>query len=93
MHNGNKADLSCTYKLNLLLLLLLLVVIMKRRPPALGDSGRFIQSLSVQKLTNSSDVSYKITASPYNCAFDFPLLEIGFLQVCVSQDICFWLAI
>ncbi|XP_053468790.1 PKHD1 like 1, tandem duplicate 1 [Ictalurus furcatus] len=56
------------------------VVIMKRRPPALADSGRFIQSLSVQKLTNSSDVSYKITASPYRCAFDFPLLEIGFLQ-------------
>ncbi|MCJ8746157.1 hypothetical protein PDJAM_G00138700 [Pangasius djambal] len=56
------------------------VAIMKRRPPALADSGHFIERLSVQKLTNSSDVSYEITASPYNCAFDFPLLEIGFLQ-------------
>lgn len=61
--------------------LFLLVALMERRPPALADSGKIIERLSVQKLTNSSDVSYVITASPYNCAFDFPLLEIGFLKV------------
>ncbi|XP_053349466.1 PKHD1 like 1, tandem duplicate 1 [Clarias gariepinus] len=62
-------------------------VIMKRRPPALSDSGRFLKRFSVQKLINSSDVSYKITASPYNCAFDFPLLQIGFLQeIYTSKD-------
>ncbi|KAI5610608.1 fibrocystin-L isoform X1, partial [Silurus asotus] len=54
--------------------------LLKRKPPALADSGQFIQSLLVQKLTNSSDVTYKITTSPFNCASDFPLIEIGFLQ-------------
>ncbi|KAF5901267.1 fibrocystin-L isoform X1, partial [Clarias magur] len=63
-------------------------VITKRRPPALSDSGRFIKRFSVQKLTNSSDVSYKITVSSYNCAFDFPLLQIGFLQeIYDSEDL------
>ncbi|KAI5091821.1 fibrocystin-L precursor, partial [Silurus meridionalis] len=63
------------------------VALLKRKPPALADSGQFIQSLSVQKLTNSSDVTYKITTSPFNCASDFPLIEIGFLQKkTTSQD-------
>ncbi|KAI4871505.1 hypothetical protein NFI96_027165, partial [Prochilodus magdalenae] len=55
-------------------------VIQRRRPPALADSGKFFHRISVQKLRNTSYVSYEITASPYNCASDFPLIEIGFLQ-------------
>ncbi|XP_062842250.1 fibrocystin-L-like [Trichomycterus rosablanca] len=57
------------------------VAIAGRRPPALADSGRFIERLSVQKLSNASYFSYEISASPYNCAFNIPLIEVGFLQV------------
>uniref|UniRef100_A0AAR2IPV4 Polycystic kidney and hepatic disease 1 (autosomal recessive)-like 1 n=1 Tax=Pygocentrus nattereri TaxID=42514 RepID=A0AAR2IPV4_PYGNA len=52
-----------------------------RRPPALANSGHFFQRISVHKLSNASHVSYEITASPYNCAFGVPLMEVGFLQV------------
>ncbi|KAG7317211.1 hypothetical protein KOW79_019509 [Hemibagrus wyckioides] len=63
------------------------VAVMKRRRPALADSGYFIERLSVEKLANTSDITYKITVSPYNCAFNFPLLEIGFMQtISTSQD-------
>ncbi|KAK2836335.1 hypothetical protein Q7C36_014204 [Tachysurus vachellii] len=63
------------------------VAIMKRRRPALANSGHFIERLSVEKLTNSSALTYKITVSPFNCAFDFPLLEIGFMQkIRTSKD-------
>ncbi|KAK3532561.1 hypothetical protein QTP86_024146, partial [Hemibagrus guttatus] len=63
------------------------VAVMKRRRPALADSGHFIERLTVEKLTNTSDIIYMITVSPYNCAFDFPLLDIGFMQkTSTSQD-------
>uniref|UniRef100_A0A4W4EJY7 Polycystic kidney and hepatic disease 1 (autosomal recessive)-like 1 n=1 Tax=Electrophorus electricus TaxID=8005 RepID=A0A4W4EJY7_ELEEL len=57
------------------------VVTMERRPPALADSGHFFQWLSVQKLGGAPRVEYEITVSGFHCASDFPLMEIGFLQV------------
>ncbi|KAL7883851.1 hypothetical protein SRHO_G00015090 [Serrasalmus rhombeus] len=54
--------------------------IQRRRSPALASSGLFLQQISVQKMRNTSLISYQITASPYNCAFDFPLMAVGFLQ-------------
>ncbi|KAI7798957.1 putative fibrocystin-L, partial [Triplophysa rosa] len=56
------------------------VIMLGRRPPALASSGRFFSSFSVRKQATASQVSYEITASPYNCGFGIPLLEIGFLQ-------------
>ncbi|KAA0710214.1 Fibrocystin-L Polycystic kidney and hepatic disease 1-like protein 1 [Triplophysa tibetana] len=56
------------------------VIMQGRRPPALASSGHFFSSFSVRKQANAARVSYEITASPYNCAFGIPLLEIGFLQ-------------
>ncbi|XP_036421459.1 fibrocystin-L-like [Colossoma macropomum] len=52
----------------------------RRKPPALANSGHFFHRISVHKLSNTSHVSYEITASPYNCAFGVPLMEVGFLQ-------------
>ncbi|XP_066530272.1 fibrocystin-L-like [Hoplias malabaricus] len=51
-----------------------------RRPPALADSGIFLNLISVQQIWNGSSISYQVTASPYDCAFNFPLMEVGFLQ-------------
>ncbi|KAA0710212.1 Fibrocystin-L Polycystic kidney and hepatic disease 1-like protein 1 [Triplophysa tibetana] len=56
------------------------VIMQGRRPPALALSGHFISSFAVRKQANSSQLSYEITASPYNCGFGIPLLKIGFLQ-------------
>ncbi|XP_056597030.1 fibrocystin-L-like [Triplophysa dalaica] len=56
------------------------VIMQGRRPPALARSGHFISNFAVRKQANSSQLSYEITASPYNCGFDIPLLKIGFLQ-------------
>uniref|UniRef100_W5KUJ5 PKHD1 like 1, tandem duplicate 2 n=1 Tax=Astyanax mexicanus TaxID=7994 RepID=W5KUJ5_ASTMX len=56
------------------------VVVQRRRPPALADSGRFFQQISVQKL-NSPIASFEITATPYYCASGFPLIQVGFLKV------------
>uniref|UniRef100_A0AAY5ETB4 Polycystic kidney and hepatic disease 1 (autosomal recessive)-like 1 n=1 Tax=Electrophorus electricus TaxID=8005 RepID=A0AAY5ETB4_ELEEL len=61
------------------------VVTMERRPPALADSGHFFQWLSVQKLGGAPRVEYEITVSGFHCASDFPLMEIGFLQVSVTE--------
>nr|XP_055075127.1 fibrocystin-L-like [Misgurnus anguillicaudatus] len=56
------------------------VIIQSRRPPALSHLGYFFSSFAVKKQANTTQVSYEITASPYNCAFGIPLIEIGFLQ-------------
>nr|XP_009292515.1 fibrocystin-L isoform X2 [Danio rerio] len=56
------------------------VIVHRRRPPALASSGLFLSNIAVSKQTNASQISYEITATPYNCGFDVPLLEIGFLQ-------------
>ncbi|XP_051526679.1 fibrocystin-L-like [Myxocyprinus asiaticus] len=55
-------------------------VVHRRRPPALASSGHFFVDITVRKQASASQVSYEITASPYNCGFGIPLFEIGFLQ-------------
>uniref|UniRef100_A0A3Q2VVI1 PKHD1 like 1, tandem duplicate 2 n=1 Tax=Haplochromis burtoni TaxID=8153 RepID=A0A3Q2VVI1_HAPBU len=63
----------------------------KRRPAPFEDSGRSFELISVSKHASSaSRISYEIKATPLDCAFDFPLLGIGFLQVgfrCVNLDV------
>ncbi|XP_056106662.1 fibrocystin-L-like [Rhinichthys klamathensis goyatoka] len=56
------------------------VIIHRRRPPALASSGLFFSNIIVSKQANASQVSYEITATPYNCGFGAPLFEIGFLK-------------
>uniref|UniRef100_A0A673FZ74 Fibrocystin-L-like n=1 Tax=Sinocyclocheilus rhinocerous TaxID=307959 RepID=A0A673FZ74_9TELE len=56
------------------------VIIHRRRPPALASSGHFFSNIFVRKQANASQVSYEITATPYNCGFGVPLFEIGFLE-------------
>ncbi|XP_051729532.1 LOW QUALITY PROTEIN: fibrocystin-L-like [Ctenopharyngodon idella] len=56
------------------------VIIHGRRPPALASSGLFLSNIIVSKQANASQVSYEITATPYNCGFGVPLFEIGFLK-------------
>ncbi|XP_062385127.1 fibrocystin-L-like [Sardina pilchardus] len=56
------------------------MVLQRRRPAALAHSGHAIDTLSVVKTADGSSVSYEITAAPFNCAYDLPLMEVGFLQ-------------
>lgn len=54
----------------------------KRRPPPFESSGHSFEVISVKKDTSSaSQISYEIKATPVECAFGFPLLGVGFLQV------------
>uniref|UniRef100_UPI003AACF14E PKHD1 like 1, tandem duplicate 1 n=1 Tax=Centroberyx gerrardi TaxID=166262 RepID=UPI003AACF14E len=57
----------------------------KRRPPPFERSGRFFEKISVRKV-NASRISYEITATPLDCAFGFPLLDVGFLQMSNSSE-------
>ncbi|NP_001305057.1 PKHD1 like 1, tandem duplicate 1 isoform X1 [Danio rerio] len=61
------------------------VILHRRRPPALASSGLFLSNITVSKRTNSSQISYEITATPYNCGNGVPLIEIGFLQKMASS--------
>ncbi|KAG5842965.1 hypothetical protein ANANG_G00183390 [Anguilla anguilla] len=64
-------------------------VVQARKPPALVRSGLYVQDVAVRKIAqkDASRASYEITASPYNCGHDFPLLSVAFLQVSNrSQD-------
>ncbi|KAK2887447.1 hypothetical protein Q8A67_015675 [Cirrhinus molitorella] len=56
------------------------VIIHRRRPPALANSGLFFSSILVRKQAIASQVSYEITATPYNCGFGVPLFEMAFLE-------------
>lgn len=57
-------------------------VLHKRRPPPFESSGFSFDVIVVNKTTsNDSQISYKIKATPTDCAFGFPLLGVGFLQV------------
>lgn len=61
-----------------------LAVLYKRRPPPFESSGKSIEAFSVTKQQAAGpQVQYQIKATPQDCAFDFPLMEIGFLQVTV----------
>ncbi|XP_040908783.1 LOW QUALITY PROTEIN: PKHD1 like 1, tandem duplicate 1 [Toxotes jaculatrix] len=54
----------------------------KRRPPPFESSGRSFEVISVTKDTwADSQISYQVKATPVECAFGFPLLEVGFLQM------------
>ncbi|XP_038131411.1 PKHD1 like 1, tandem duplicate 1 isoform X2 [Cyprinodon tularosa] len=55
---------------------------LRRRPPPFESSGRSIEAFSVTKLqTAPSQITYEITATPLDCAFGFPLMEISFMQM------------
>ncbi|KAM3858592.1 fibrocystin-L-like [Diretmus argenteus] len=58
-------------------------VINKRRPAPFESSGRFFEGIAVRKVSgrNASHMSYEIKARPIDCAFGFPLLDVGFLQM------------
>ncbi|KAM9385916.1 fibrocystin-L-like isoform 2-T2 [Pholidichthys leucotaenia] len=59
----------------------------KRRPPPFEDSGRSFESFSVRKEElSASCISYTITATPVDCAADFPMLGISFLPMSNSSD-------
>ncbi|XP_060949378.1 PKHD1 like 1, tandem duplicate 1 [Limanda limanda] len=60
------------------------VVSLMRRPPPF--EGRFFDRISVTKESDGSQISYKIKAKPVDCAFDFPMLEVGFLQMSNSSE-------
>ncbi|XP_026156055.1 fibrocystin-L-like [Mastacembelus armatus] len=52
-----------------------------RRPSPFEDSGLTFNAITVTKDTSAaSGISYKIRATPAQCVFGFPLLDIGFLQ-------------
>uniref|UniRef100_A0A8C1B8X1 PKHD1 like 1, tandem duplicate 2 n=1 Tax=Cyprinus carpio carpio TaxID=630221 RepID=A0A8C1B8X1_CYPCA len=63
--------------------LLQFIVIHRRRPPALASSGLFFSNISVSKQANASQVSYEITATPYNCGFGLHnrLLHVSVLRL------------
>lgn len=54
----------------------------KRRPSPFESSGHSFEVIIVNKTTsNDSQISYRIKATPEDCAYGFPLLEVGFMQV------------
>ncbi|XP_025757857.1 PKHD1 like 1, tandem duplicate 1 isoform X2 [Oreochromis niloticus] len=59
----------------------------RRRPAPFEDSGRSFELISVSKHASStSRISYEIKATPADCAFDFPLLGVGFLQMSNNSE-------
>uniref|UniRef100_A0A3Q3X6F5 Uncharacterized protein n=1 Tax=Mola mola TaxID=94237 RepID=A0A3Q3X6F5_MOLML len=62
-------------------------VLHKRRPPPFESSGRSFDMFTVNKMTsNDSEISYTIVATPADCAFDFPLIEVSFTQMLNSSE-------
>lgn len=54
----------------------------KRRPSPFESSGHSFEAIVVNKTTsNDSQISYRIKATPADCAYGFPLLKVGFMQV------------
>ncbi|XP_042362122.1 fibrocystin-L-like [Plectropomus leopardus] len=63
----------------------------KRRPPPFEASGRYFEVIAVTMDTSvASQTSYEIRATPAECAFDFPLLGVGFLQMSGSSEDMAW---
>ncbi|XP_037651430.1 PKHD1 like 1, tandem duplicate 1 [Sebastes umbrosus] len=61
-------------------------VLLKRRPPPFESSGRSFKEIAVTKdASAASQISYVIKAMPHECAIDFPLLGVGFLQMSNSS--------
>ncbi|KAF0024292.1 hypothetical protein F2P81_023094 [Scophthalmus maximus] len=60
---------------------------LRRRPPPFEGSGRSFEVISVTRGDSSaSQISYEIEATPVECAFGFPMLEVGFLQLSNSSE-------
>ncbi|KAM9737277.1 LOW QUALITY PROTEIN: PKHD1 like 1, tandem duplicate 1 [Menidia menidia] len=60
---------------------------LKRRPPPLESSGKAVEAFSVTKYEPAgSQITYEIKATPQDCAFGFPLLDVGFFQVSNSSE-------
>ncbi|XP_061682368.1 PKHD1 like 1, tandem duplicate 1 [Syngnathoides biaculeatus] len=59
-----------------------------RRPPPFEISGHAFQEISVVKETksNGSQICYEISAIPLDCAFGFPIIDVGFLQMSNSSE-------
>uniref|UniRef100_A0AAQ5X4Y6 Polycystic kidney and hepatic disease 1 (autosomal recessive)-like 1 n=1 Tax=Amphiprion ocellaris TaxID=80972 RepID=A0AAQ5X4Y6_AMPOC len=57
---------------------------LKRRPPPFQSSFEMISV--TRRASNTSNISYEIKATPAECAFGFPLLEMGFLQKSNSSE-------
>ncbi|XP_038580507.1 PKHD1 like 1, tandem duplicate 1 [Micropterus salmoides] len=58
-----------------------------RRPPPFESSGDSFEWITVNKDTSSAaQISYKIKARPVECAFGFPLLGVGFLQMSNNSE-------
>ncbi|KAJ0054901.1 hypothetical protein NL108_007111 [Boleophthalmus pectinirostris] len=57
---------------------------LKRRPPPFESSGSYIDSFSITK--ENSSLSYQIMATPVDCAFGFPMIEVGFIQKTKSEE-------
>ncbi|XP_035847175.1 fibrocystin-L-like [Sander lucioperca] len=59
----------------------------KRRLPPFESSGRSFEVIAVSKATSTaSQISYTIKATPLECAFDFPLIGVGFLEMSNSSE-------
>ncbi|XP_059206673.1 fibrocystin-L-like isoform X1 [Centropristis striata] len=58
----------------------------KRRPQPFEGSGRSFETIDVSKGSSTSQISYEIKAKPVDCAFGFPLLKLGFLQMSDSSE-------
>ncbi|MEQ2207471.1 hypothetical protein XENOCAPTIV_012908, partial [Xenoophorus captivus] len=62
-------------------------VLLKRRPPPFESSGKSIKAFSVTKQRSAaSEITYNIVVTPLDCAFDFPLMEISFMQMTNSSE-------
>ncbi|TNN42134.1 Fibrocystin-L [Liparis tanakae] len=62
-------------------------VSLRRRPPPFESQGGSFKEIVVAKDTSAAPrISYEIKARPVDCAFGFPLLEVGFLQMSNSSE-------
>ncbi|XP_072925977.1 LOW QUALITY PROTEIN: PKHD1 like 1, tandem duplicate 1 [Hemitrygon akajei] len=60
-----------------------------RALPPLITRGIIIQKFIVtenRNMNDSSSIEYEITMVPFNCSFNFPLLEIGFAQIAFNSS-------
>ncbi|KAM6974364.1 PKHD1 like 1, tandem duplicate 1, partial [Tautogolabrus adspersus] len=58
-----------------------------RRPPPFEDKGQTFGMISVSRgASTAPKLSYEIKATPDECAFEFPLLEVGFMQMSNSSE-------
>ncbi|XP_056273684.1 fibrocystin-L-like [Pseudoliparis swirei] len=62
-------------------------VSLRRRPPPFeSQGGSFAEIVVAKDMSAAPRISYEIKARPVECAFGFPLLEVGFLQMSNSSE-------